>query len=77
MNIAKINQEFTETIGRIYIPQFFETISGLFEDEVLFDKNNLLTNFELNKCDTNISFLDLISIYFSIITYFLSKNQNF
>lgn len=66
MNIAKINQEFTETIGRIYIPQFFETISGLFEDEVLFDKNNLLTNFELNKCDTNISFSDLDPELYSI-----------
>ena len=66
MNIAKINQEFTETIGSIYIPQFFETVSGLFEDEVLFDKNNLLTNFELNKCDTNISFSDLDPELYSI-----------
>lgn len=66
MNIAKINQEFTETIGSIYIPQFFETVSGLFEDEVLFDKNNLLTNFELNKCDTDISFSDLDPELYSI-----------
>ena len=66
MNIAKINQEFTETIGSIYIPQFFETVSGLFEDEVLYDKNNLLTNFELNKCDTNISFSDLDPELYSI-----------
>lgn len=67
MNMAKINAEFKESVENIRIPQFFETMSGgLFDDIVLFEKENLLTKFELNQCDTQISFSDLDPELYSI-----------
>lgn len=67
INMAKINAEFVESVENIRIPQFFETMRGdLFEDIVLFEKENLLTKFELNKCDTQISFSDLDPELYSI-----------
>ncbi len=67
MNMAKINAEFKESVKNIRIPQFFETMSGgLFDDIVLFEKENLLTKFELNQCDTQISFSDLDPELYSI-----------
>lgn len=67
MNIAKINAEFMESVKNIRIPQFFETITGeLFENVVLFEKENLLDKFQLNTCDTQISFSDLDPELYSI-----------
>ncbi|MCT8787042.1 restriction endonuclease, partial [Glaesserella parasuis] len=47
--------------------KFFETMNnGLFEDVVLFEKENLLTKFELKRCDTQISFSDLDPELYSV-----------
>lgn len=67
MNMAKINAEFKESVENIRIPQFFKTMNGgLFEDVVLFEKENLLDKFELNIRDTEISFSDLDPELYSI-----------
>lgn len=67
MNMAKLNNKFMTSVENIRIPQFFETMnSGLFEDVVLFEKENLLTKFELKRCDTQISFSDLDPELYSV-----------
>lgn len=67
MNMAKLNNEFIASVENIRIPQFFETMNnGLFEDVVLFEKENLLTKFELKRCDTQISFSDLDPELYSV-----------
>lgn len=67
VNMAKINAKFVKSVENIRIPQFFETINGgLFDSVILFDRRNLLTKFELSKCDTKISFSDLDAELYSI-----------
>ncbi|MDE4027265.1 restriction endonuclease, partial [Glaesserella parasuis] len=67
MNMVKLNNKFIASVENIRIPQFFETMNnGLFEDVVLFEKANLLTKFELKRCDTQISFSDLDPELYSV-----------
>ncbi|MFK5288879.1 restriction endonuclease, partial [Glaesserella parasuis] len=67
MNMVKLNNKFIASVENIRIPQFFETMNnGLFEDVVLFEKENLLTKFELKRCDTQISFSDLDPELYSV-----------
>lgn len=60
-NMQTMRTEFTEMMADFRLPQFIsnQLTSGLFVGEnesVLLDKNNLLENFSLAKCDINISF---------------------
>ncbi len=58
---GKINDAFLESAKELVLPQFCtkENVGDLFGGEekiVIFDKNTLLENFKLSKCDTNIEF---------------------
>jgi len=56
----KIKDTFNTDAGKIKLPRFYLKVSGsdIFgaKDDVLLDKENLLGDFQLSKCDTNIDF---------------------
>lgn len=57
ISMYPMRSEFIEMMKTFSLPQFVIKIENhLFNETTIFDKNNLLENFPLNKCDANIDF---------------------
>lgn len=71
MNRHKVKDIFKNDIASLKIPQFFIKVdaSGFFDDGEtlqLFEKEELLKDFKLSRCDTQISFDNIDSEFYSV-----------